>query len=96
MADLPREGHNGHHDVSTGAERIRSGFDRRKNWGQSIENIYQRLDHRLAELVRQGSEKKEQVEQQAEETVREHPALSLAACFATGILVGFLLTRGRD
>jgi ElaB/YqjD/DUF883 family membrane-anchored ribosome-binding protein len=89
------QGHNGHHDLSTGAERIRSGFDRRKNWGESIENIYRRIDHRLTELVHQGTEKGRVLEREAEEVAERYPGQTLALCFAAGVLCGVLLGRRR-
>lgn len=55
MADENPPAHNGHHDVPNGVEQVRSGFDRRKNWGESVENLYKRIDHRIAELVQKES-----------------------------------------
>jgi ElaB/YqjD/DUF883 family membrane-anchored ribosome-binding protein len=92
----PTQGHNGHHDLTTGAERIRSGFDRRKNWGESIENIYRRIDHRLSELVHQGGEKGRALEGQAEQVIERYPSQTLALCFAAGVLLGVLIGRSGE
>jgi ElaB/YqjD/DUF883 family membrane-anchored ribosome-binding protein len=96
MDQKRHEAHNGHHDAPTGAERVRSGFDRRRNWGDSIENVYRRIDQRLHELVQQGSEKTVALEHQAEDYTARHPGRVLATIFAAGLVLGFFLGRESD
>ncbi len=93
MVNEPQEGHNGHRHERTGAERVRSGFDRRRTWGDSIENVYRRIDHRLSELVQEDAQKAERLARQGPGLVKRHPVPFMIACFFSGLLLG--LWAGR-
>ncbi len=93
MTEKPKERHNGHRDEPTGAERVRSGFDRRRNWGDSIENVYRRIDHRLSELVQEGAKQGRTVESRAARYFERYPARVLAACVLSGLLLGIWMGR---
>jgi len=87
------EGHNGHRNDRTGAERVRSGFDRRRNWGDSIENVYRRIDHRLSELVQEGAEEGEPLPSENLGWAQRRSTTFMIASFLSGLLFGLWVGR---
>jgi hypothetical protein len=95
MAHGHKEGHNGHQNIPTGSERVRSGFDRRRNWGDSIENVYRRIDHRLSELVQQGTARGRELSEEAEQYAGNHPLPLMALCLAAGVVIGLWIGTSK-
>jgi hypothetical protein len=104
MDEKSHDGHEGHRESSIGAERMRSGFDRRRNWGDSIENVYRRIDSRLSELVRPGARPSQSSQpgaplealpsefqsiwEEARSLVRENPGACIGLALVAGALAG--------
>jgi len=91
MEEKPPEKHNGHRQERTGAERPRSGFDRRRNWGDSSENDDRRIGHRFSERVREGG--LDPPNPWPDRAPGARPAVLGAACFLAGLWLGIWVHR---